>query len=102
MEHFEMHKEQLEDLIVDMHTNGPKVFADLPAKEKYRELSMNEFALIDEMSGLTNYLDNFMLQQNLPEATKQRIRAHMTEYNSPKPKEIALNELRISIFGDQR
>jgi len=26
----------------------------------------------------------------------------MTRYNSPKPKEIALNELRISIFGDQR
>lgn len=54
------------------------------------------------MSGLTNYLDNFMLQQDLPEATKARIRAHMTRYNSPKPKEIALNELRMSIFGDQR
>jgi hypothetical protein len=62
MEHFEMHKEQLEDLIVEMHTHGPKVFAELPAKAPYRELTMNEFALIDEMSGLTNYLDNFMLQ----------------------------------------
>ena len=62
MEHFEMRKEQLEDLIVEMHTHGPKVFAELPAKAPYRELTMNEFALIDEMSGLTNYLDNFMLQ----------------------------------------
>ena len=26
MEHFEMHKEQLEDLIVELQTNGPKVF----------------------------------------------------------------------------
>jgi hypothetical protein len=31
---------------------------------------MDKFALIDEMSGLTNYLENFMLQQNLPETTK--------------------------------
>jgi hypothetical protein len=38
----------------------------------------------------------------LPETTKARIRAHMTRYESHKPKEIALNELRISIFGDQR
>ena len=34
MEHFEMHKESLEDLIVDMHAHGPQVFADVPLKEK--------------------------------------------------------------------
>ena len=100
MEHFKMHKEQFEDLIVEMHTYGPKEFAELPAKAPYRELTMIDFGLIDEMSGLTNYLENFMLQQNLPETTKTRIRAHIPWYESPKPKKIALNELRISIFGD--
>lgn len=56
-----MHKESLEDLIVDMHTHGPKVFADVPLKEKRREVTVNDFALLDEMSGLNTYLDNFMI-----------------------------------------
>lgn len=67
MEHFEMHKEQLEDLIVDMNKNGPKVFADLPAPAGPKTLTMNDFALIDEMSGLTDYLDNFMLHNDMSE-----------------------------------
>ncbi len=36
-----------------MHTNGPKVFADVPVKEKRRDITVSDFALIDEMSGLT-------------------------------------------------
>ena len=59
-------------------------------------------ALIDEVSGLNTFLNNFMLQHNLPEATKARIKAHMFEYNSPVPKDIALNQLRIDTFGDKR
>ena len=61
MEHFEVHKESLEDLILDLNKQGPKVFANLPYTEKRREISMNDFALIDEMSGLNDYLDNFMM-----------------------------------------
>jgi len=104
MEHFEVHKESLEDLIVDMHTHGPKVFADVPLKEKRREVTVNDFALLDEMSGLTLYLDNFLITQNLPETTKERIRAYMIRYRPEKnkSKEVALNELRIAMFGDQR
>ena len=33
MEHFEVHKEDLEDLIVDMKKEGPKVFMDLEDKK---------------------------------------------------------------------
>ena len=61
MEHFEVHKESLEDLILDLNKQGPKVFANLPYTEKRREITMNDFALIDEMSGLNDYLDNFMM-----------------------------------------
>lgn len=102
MEHFEMHMEQLEDLIVDMNTNGPRVFADLPAPKGPKVVTMDDFALIDEMSGLTTYLDNFMLHQDMSEAGKERIKAHMFRYNGKKPKEVALNEIRLAIFGDQR
>ena len=103
MEHFEVHKEQLEDLIVDMHEKGPAVFADLPTTEKKRPCTQNDFALIDEMSGLNEYLNNFMMQQNMPETAKQRIRAHMREYEGPPlEKEIALQELKMSMLGNQR
>jgi hypothetical protein len=29
MEHFEVHKEMLEDLVVELETYGPKVFMDI-------------------------------------------------------------------------
>ena len=63
MEHFEVHKEQLEDLIIDMNKYGPRVFADIPEKSQYgpKPVTMDDLALLDEISGLTAYLDNFML-----------------------------------------
>ena len=102
MEHFEVHKEQTEDLIVALHTQGPKVLANLPAEEKRRPMSINDFALIDELSGLNQYLDNFMMTQNLPETTKERIKANMVRYKGSVPKEIALQDLRMQMFGNHR
>ena len=60
MEHFEVHKEQLEDLIIDIEKEGPKVLMDLPEKKINPVMNTNDFALIDEVSGLTSFLDNFM------------------------------------------
>lgn len=102
MEHFEVHKEQLEDLIVDMDKYGPKIFADIPEGKRVDNVTLDDFALIDELSGLNLYLENFMKTNNLPEAVKQRIRARMVTYSGDKPKEIALNELRLKLYGDQR
>ena len=103
MEHFEVHKEELEDLIVDMKKEGPKVFMDLESGEntikKNRKMDLNDFALIDEISGLNTFLNGYMTTQNLPEQVKDRIRARMFTYNSAKPKEVALNEMKNSIFG---
>merc|ERR1712032_1232684 len=39
MEHFEVHKENLEDLIVDMNKYGPKVFANVPIVEDTKPLT---------------------------------------------------------------
>ena len=101
-----MHKENLEDLIVDMNKQGPKVFMDLETpdkkKAKDRKIDLNDFALIDEISGLNHFLDGYMKQQNLPETVKERIRARMFRYEAEKPKEVALNEMRMSVFGNQR
>jgi hypothetical protein len=58
--------------------------------------------LIDEMSGLNEYLDNFLSTHEIPETVKDRIRARMVRYSGDKTKDIAANELRNKIFGDQR
>lgn len=85
-----------------MNKFGPKVFADVPLKEEPKVLTVHDLALIDEVSGLNRFLNNYMNQYDLPEATKQRLRAQMFEYNGREPKEIALNRLRIDTFGNGR
>ena len=57
MEHFEVHKENLEDLILDIQKEGPKVLMDLPPKQKHESLTTDDIALIDEISGLTNLME---------------------------------------------
>ena len=75
---------------------------DLPAKKLDTKMNLNDFALIDEISGLNSYLDGFLSSHNIPETTKDRIRARMFRYESEKPKEVALNEMREVIFGTGR
>ena len=102
MEHFEVHKEQLEDLIVDLDKEGPKVLMDLPEKKISVTAHLDDFALIDEISGLNNWMDNYLNTHPLPETIKQRIRSRMFRYEGEKPKEIALNEMREALFGAGR
>ena len=103
MEHFEVHKEQLEDLIIDLDKYGPKVLLDIPKEvKKIDPITLDDFALIDELSGLTLFMDNFMKTHNMPEMIKLRMEARMFRYTGEKPKEIALNELREKLYGDAR
>lgn len=81
MEHFEVHKEQLEDLIVDIQKEGPKVLMDLPATKMERpKMNLDDFALIDEISGLNSFMERFLITQDVPETVKQRIRSRMYTY----------------------
>ena len=75
---------------------------DIPPKEVDRSVTLNDFALIDELSGLNNFLEGFLAMNDIPETVKDRIRARMVIYESDKPKEIALNEMRDVIFGGGR
>ena len=62
MEHFEVHKEQLEDLIVDIQKEGPKVLMDLPQTKMERpKMNLDDFALIDEISGLNAFMERFLI-----------------------------------------
>ena len=60
MEHFEVHKEQLEDLIVDIQKEGPKVLMDLPEKPRDDSMTTDQIALIDEISGLNTVMDGVL------------------------------------------
>jgi len=101
MEHFEVHKEALEDLIVDLDKYGPKILVDIP-EPREGGITLDDIALIDELSGYTFFLDNFMRGHTMPEILKDRIRARMVRCSGDKPKEIALNELRMKLYGDQK
>jgi len=103
MEHFEVHKEKLEDLILDVDRYGPKILTDIPdGTARIPAVTVDDFALIDELSGLNLFLDNFMQNHNIPETVKDRIRARMVRYSGDKPKSIAINEMRMKLLGDSR
>jgi hypothetical protein len=103
MEHFEVHKEQLEDLLIEVEKRGPVVFTELPPEPKPEPVvTMNDLALIDEMSGLNLFMDNFMKTNNMSESQRARIESRLVRYNGEKPKEIAINEMKMFLFGDSR
>merc|ERR1712241_1623335 len=61
MEHFEVHKEQLEDLVLDLNEKGPVIFENLkPPINHTKMINMQDFALVDEISGLNDFLRNHM------------------------------------------
>ena len=43
-----------------------------------------------------------MRTHNIPETTKEKIRARMIRYSGDKPKAVAINELRNKILGNGR
>ena len=103
MEHFEVHKEKLEDLILDVDRYGPKILTDIPdGTARIPAVTVDDFALIDELSGLNLFLDNFMQNHDIPETVKDRIRARMVRYSGDKPKSIGINEMRMKLLGDSR
>ena len=69
MEHFEVHKEQLEDLIVDLNDKGPSIFDGLKSSEfkSNPAMTMDNFAMIDEISGLNDFLRNHMKNEAMSE-----------------------------------
>ena len=75
---------------------------EVPEKKQQKHITMDQLALIDEMSGLTAFLDAHLQSHDMPETIKDQIRARMVRYSGTKPKEIAKNEIRMAMFGDQR
>ena len=76
------------------------MLTNLPAeKDDKSEISMDELALIDEISGLTPFIDNFLTTHDIPEQTRSRIESRLFRYSGAKPKSIAMLELREALYG---
>ena len=77
---------------------------DIPEQELSfkKQVKVDDFALLDEMSGLTTFMDNFLLTHRLPEATKERIRSRYLRYEGRKDKSQALNEMRLAMYSGNR
>ena len=75
---------------------------DLPEKPQDFKTSTDDFALIDEITGLNTFLEGYLSSSDIPETVKDRVRAKMFTYKGEKPKEVALNEIREVIFGSGR
>ena len=87
----------------ELDKHGPMIFYNLERVHKPNgRVTADDIALIDELTGYTAFLNNFMLNQNLPETSRERIRGFMTEYKGEKPKAVALNEMALAMYGDQR
>ena len=101
-----MHKEKLEDLVCDMNDKGPAVFDNLRSYHNHRapktqEEFMNDMAIIDELSGITDFIENHMETEAMSETQRDRFRAHLYKYKG-KDKLKDLNKIAISLYGDQR
>ena len=58
-------------------------------------MTMDNFALIDEISGLNDFLRDHMKNEAMSETQRDRIRALMVEYKGPRDKQIVLNEMSM-------
>ncbi len=70
MEHFEVHKEKVEDVLVDIQKEGAKAldFEDLPEEEVH--VTQDDVAMIEEIVGLRSQIEEFISLNNVPQVNQ--------------------------------
>ena len=68
MEHFEVHTEQVEDLLTRIALMGSNALEGPDGPNYQNQITQDDLALIDELSGLPDFLENFINAFNLPVA----------------------------------
>ena len=102
MEHFEVHVEQLQDLLVELNKEGAKAFNKYPAiQEEEPEVTIDELAYIDELSGFTDFIDQYLATNNFPEHIQSKIRSRVTHYSGEKTKDQIRYDLYKKQYGDR-
>ena len=101
MEHFEVHKEHLQDLFLEIQQKGDETFQNLPADEKLN-IDQDHLAYIDELSGLTDFTEHIIHEKNLPLGIQNRLRADVIPYTNKKSKDLIAFEVHQKFFVRQR
>lgn len=104
MEQFEMHVEETQDAMLDVMKNGEKAFFKIPPvplKEDLEPISIDELALIDEISGYKGWIDTMTARIDMPEGIKERWRATVAR-RTTQPKEITRFQMHKTLVGDDR
>ena len=102
MEHFEVHTEQLQDLLLDLNKEGAKVFQGVPLKDDPLEkVTVDDLAYIDEISGLKDFVDQFLRSTNLPVAVESNFRSYINEYSGTKSKDQVRYEFYRKMYGSR-
>jgi hypothetical protein len=89
-------------LFVDMQKHGAKTFKNLPQKNIKQLITDDEMALIDELSGLTAIIDDFMIMSGAPQHVKERIGTYVMRLDPSKDREAVKFDLHKKFYGDQR
>ena len=103
MEQFEVHTEQLQDLLIEMQTKGAAVFDNLAEVPDNRfEVTEDHLAYIDEVSGFTGFIEDFVRANSMPEHIANRLRSHAYHYTGEKSREEIVWEINQAKFGSSR
>ena len=99
MEHFETHVEDLQDLVVDLQKHGGKVWSRIPPPIPHEPITIDDLAVIDEISGLRAFIDNYLSQNRVPEHIKSKLQAKVIRYQGAKSFEEAKYDLYKKTVG---
>ena len=100
MEQFEVHMEQLQDLLLDIKKEGAAVFDNLPEeKTKVKTMDYDTLAYIHDISGLNNFIEKFIQSNNFPEHVKSRLRSYVCRYSGTKSKAQIAYEINAYMKG---
>ena len=105
MEHFEIHTEQLQDLIVELKKDGTKAFDGIQESDadfKAMDLNQDDLAWLDDVSGLSGFIEDLIKNNSVPQATIDQLRARVIPYSGAKSKEQVDFEAHEKFFGRQR
>lgn len=64
-------------------------------------MTVDDLAVIDEISGLTGFIDNFLTTNDVPEHIRQKLQGKIVRYNGTKSFEQAKYDLYKKTIGGE-